>query len=349
MAADRRRSWLPSVYAQQLCALRSLDRLNAKDGGTVMIKNILVPLDGSQLAEAALLYAKTMAKRTGASLTLVRAAQNKSPFGDVTYDAQHRTIQQADDYLMSLADGMVAQGFSVQTGVPYAGSPAEWIIEEAGVRRADLIVMATHDRVGPDRWVHGSVAEGVVHQSTTPVMLVRSEGADQLVQRFQMEKPVLVVPLDGSKLAEAAFPLARVLVQALGARVVLVGVVPKPGELQAGLGGTIVTYVGPEYAELQADVQAYLEASARHVATDVEAVVRCGDPAAEIAAVAQQHAAAAVVMATHGRTGLVRSILGSVAGGVLRHSSTPVALIHPPTARAAEEPVAQQVAAAPMF
>jgi nucleotide-binding universal stress UspA family protein len=237
----------------------------------------------------------------------------------------------------------------VNTGAPYGGSAAEWIVEETETRHADFIIMATHDRIGPDRWIHGSVAESVVSRSTIPVMLVRADTADRLAERFQTPEPVVVVPLDGSELAEAALPVARGLATTLGARAVLVGVVPRAGQLLAGQGGAIVPYAGSGQAETEAEARAYLEAAAGPIATSatgVTTVLRYGDPASEIAAVAQESAAAAVVMATHGRTGLVRSILGSVAGGVLHHNSTPVVLIRPPELRGAEEPAVNNAVAA---
>jgi nucleotide-binding universal stress UspA family protein len=281
-------------------------------------------------------------------LTLVRVARNKSPLDDLTYDAVQQTIEQAEDYLRVLAEDLTAQGFSVQTGVPYRGSAASWILEESQMRNVDLVVMATHDRVGPERWVHGSVAEAVVHGSTKPVMLLRATAAGQLAHPFEAREPLLIVPLDGSDLAETALPFAKELAQTTGARLVLVGVVPRPGQLVAGQGGAIVTYAGSEHSELEAEAQAYLEASVGRVgaiSTPVETVVRHGAPATEIAGAAQEYTAAAVVMATHGRTGLVRSILGSVAGGVVHHTSSPVVLIHPGEVRAAEEPLLHQAPA----
>jgi nucleotide-binding universal stress UspA family protein len=262
---------------------------------------------------------------------------------------QLRAISQAEGYLTLVADSLKADGFIVQTGVPFGGAPAEWIVEETVLRHIDLIVMATHDRIGPDRWVHGSVAEAVVHRSIAPVMLVRATDAAPFAERFEAPQPVLIVPLDGSQLAESALPIARELTQALGGRVVLVAVVPKPGKLVAGQGGAIVTYVGSEYAELEAEAFAYLDASIGRlgsIGSSVEKIVRYGDASTEIAAVAHEYTAAAVVMATHGRAGLVRSLLGSVAGGVLHHSSSPVVLIHPAELRAAEEPIRQVTAAA---
>src|SRR5579864_5951390 len=173
-----------------------------------MFKNILVPLDGSPLAEAALPYATALAARTGARLTLMRAAQYASLLGDVAVE-QHRSVEAAEEYLDRQVERLAADGYAVQAAVPFGGSTATWIIEEADVRHADLVIMATHDRVGADRWVHGSVAETVVHRSITPVMVVRGGVVEQLAKRFADKDPVLIVPLDGSELAEAALPVAH--------------------------------------------------------------------------------------------------------------------------------------------
>ena len=314
-----------------------------------MFKNILVPLDGSPLAEAALPYARALVARTGARLTLVRAAHYASLLGDVAVD-QYRAVEQAEDYLAQLAERLEFEGLRAEARVPFGGSAAEWIVEESEIRKADLIVMATHDRIGPDRWLHGSVAEAVVHHSTIPVMLVQSTEADLFARRFQADRPVLIVPLDGSELAESAFLVAQKLAKATAARVVLLGVVPEPGQLVAGEGGAIVTYTGAQHAELEANAWAYLEGSVGRVATSgivVDTAVRFGDAATEIAAAARECGAAAVVMATHGRTGVLRSILGSVAGGVLHHSSGAVVLVRAPALRAAEEPAIASAAAMP--
>ncbi len=258
------------------------------------ITNILVPLDGSALSELALPFAEAIASRAGARLTLIREAHPNGLVGDGSPLDQRRCIEESEDYLRSFAVKLAARGMSVDTGVPYGGSPAEWIVEEAGVRKADLIVMTTHDRVGPDRWLHGSVAEEVVHRASVPVMLVR----DTFSNRFATEAPVLVAPLDGSALAESALPMTQALAHLTGAEIVLVG-------------------VGRE-------LHRYLTSKAMG-----DAVLRDGDPAAEIAAVAVELKAAAIIMASHGRAGLTRALMGSVAGGVLHRSEVPVILVGP--------------------
>jgi nucleotide-binding universal stress UspA family protein len=304
-----------------------------------MFKNILVPVDGSPVAEAALPYARALAAHTGAHLILVRAAHGQRPLGDA--GDQQRVIAEAEDYLTVHARQLAKQGFEVETGVPFGGSAAKWILEEIDLRHADMVVMATHDRIGPDRWVHGSVAEVVVGHSAVPVLLVLPTHGAQLAERLAAERPVLVVPLDGSELAEAALPMASEFAATFGGHIVLVGVVPGPGDLVAAQGG-VMTYVGDDDAALQADAQNYLNGIGNQLTADglsVAVSVRPGNPAQQIAAAATEHHAAAVVMASHGRTGIVRSILGSVAGQTLHHSPCPVLLIRPATLRPIEEPV----------
>lgn len=309
-------------------------------------KNILVPLDGSSLAEAALPFARALALRAGASLTLVRTAHYSSLLADVAAD-QLDAVESAETYLERLGADLRVAGFDVVSAVPFGGSTADWIVEESDYRDADMIIMATHDRVGADRLLHGSVAEAVVHRSTTPVMLVRATDAEPLSARVGTSKPVVIVALDGSALAEEAVPVARNLSSAIDGRLVVVGVIPKPGQLVAGKGGAVLTYSGSQHAELEAEAKAYLTEIKERLGPDAQAVIQFGDAATEIAATAEARGAAAVVMGTHGRSGLVRSLLGSVAGQVLHRTSIPLVLVRTGGGRGAEEPAPVAMSAAP--
>jgi nucleotide-binding universal stress UspA family protein len=309
-----------------------------------MFKNILVPLDGSPVSEAALPSARALAARTGGRLILVRAAHVQRPMADGVN--QQRAITEAEKYLSAQAKELATYGFEVETGLPFGGSAASWILEEIDLRHADMVIMATHDRIGPDRWIHGSVAEAVVGHADVPVLLIRPTHAAQLAERVTGERPVLVVPLDGSVLAEGALPWAREFAATFAGHIVLVGVVPQPGDLDAVSGG-VMSYVGDDHKRLQAEAEDYLNGIASQLTADglsVAVAVRSGNPAQQIAATASEHTAAAVVMASHGRTGIVRSILGSVAGETLHHSPCPVMLIAPATLRPAEEPAPIQPA-----
>ena len=140
------------------------------------VKKILVPLDGSRLAETALGEAIELA-RNSATLVLLRAAEAaRVPMADPT-DAQVTVVREAESYLEGVAERMRAAGVAdVQTSVWY-GAPGEAIVEAARVREIDLIVMSTHGRSGLGRLVFGSVAETVLRGATTPILLIRPGGA----------------------------------------------------------------------------------------------------------------------------------------------------------------------------
>ena len=135
-------------------------------------KTVLVPLDGSNLAEEALAPAIGFA-RNGAALVILRAAEARAtPFTDPN-EAQIAVVQEAELYLASVADRLRRVGVTnVQTSVWY-GAPVEGIADAAKFRNVDLIVMSTHGRSGVGRLVLGSVAEVVLRTTSTPILLLR--------------------------------------------------------------------------------------------------------------------------------------------------------------------------------
>jgi nucleotide-binding universal stress UspA family protein len=279
-----------------------------------MLRTILVPLDGSPLAESALPIASAFARRCGASLALVRAAYYDSQLSDVAGD-HYRSVAEAEAYLDQLLERLRAQGLAVEAEVPYGDArPADWILSESESRDAQLVIMATHDREGVDRLLHRGVGLAVVEESKAPVMLVHSSDP-ALAQRFEAEHAVLAVPLDGSDLSESVLPVATSLAQAIQGELLLVTVAASAG--------------GDQDA-------AYLDGVCKRIepaVTRVTTVVRTGDPAEEISATAEEYGVAAVIMATHGRTGLARLALGSVAEAVVHRSTVPAVLLRPEALR----------------
>jgi nucleotide-binding universal stress UspA family protein len=137
------------------------------------VRTILVPLDGSPLAERALPEAVELARQRGARLLLLRAAEAHVPLGADPTQAQVRVVQEAEAYLASVKAQLAATGIpDVETSVWY-GPPASAIVEAARLRGADLIVMTTHGRSGLGRLILGSVAESVLRGTTTPILLLR--------------------------------------------------------------------------------------------------------------------------------------------------------------------------------
>jgi nucleotide-binding universal stress UspA family protein len=141
------------------------------------IKTILVPLDGSVLAETALQPALDLARDYHAKVVLVRAAEGHTlPMSDPT-DAQVEAVRGAEGYLAGARERLGRAGLAdVETAVWY-GPPAEAIVEAARYRDADLIVMSSHGRSGLERLVLGSVAETVLRSTETPTLLIRPGAA----------------------------------------------------------------------------------------------------------------------------------------------------------------------------
>ncbi|HET9490695.1 MAG TPA: universal stress protein [Methylomirabilota bacterium] len=142
------------------------------------VTSVLVPLDGSPLAEVAVAKAVEVVKdNPGASLILLRAAEATTLPGADPIDAQVAVVREAEEYLESVASRLRRQGVEpVRTSVWY-GAAAPAIVEAARVAHADLVVMSTHGRSGIGRLILGSVAESVLRGTRTPILLVRDQSA----------------------------------------------------------------------------------------------------------------------------------------------------------------------------
>jgi nucleotide-binding universal stress UspA family protein len=255
----------------------------------------------------------------------MRAVEAHGLTGHGRAEARIAAMAEAETYLDGIANPLRERGLTVDVALPY-GDAAEAIVEETALREIDLVAMATHGRGGLGRWVYGSVAERVLHEAEVPVLLVRA-WEERPAGSFDAA-PRIIVPLDGSRFAEAALPVARELATALGGQLVLAQAIVPPEVV----GVPVVYYeqFDPE-AELAA-ARAYLE----RVATDIgdtghpaQILAHVGLPAALIPEVARSYRAALVVMATHGRSGLSRLVLGSVADTTLRQGTTPLLLVRP--------------------
>jgi nucleotide-binding universal stress UspA family protein len=147
------------------------------------LDKILVPLDGSMLAEAALSTAGDLAEKNGAKISLLRAAEAFALPGANTVEAQVTAVREAEEYLEAVVRRLADKGVGrVETHVWY-GPAAAAIVEAAAVQKADLIVMATHGRSGLGRLVLGSVAESVLRGTTVPILVVRADHAPLEVPR----------------------------------------------------------------------------------------------------------------------------------------------------------------------
>ena len=141
------------------------------------VERILIPLDGSNLAEAAIPTALDLANGRPATLLLLRAAEAHTLPGADPTDEQVAVVSEAEQYLAALVERLNARGITrLETSVWY-GPAAAAIIEAARLKKADLIVMSTHGRSGLGRLILGSVTEAVLRGTTTPITVVRAPGA----------------------------------------------------------------------------------------------------------------------------------------------------------------------------
>jgi nucleotide-binding universal stress UspA family protein len=164
---------------------------------------------------------------------LLRAATSHTLPGLDPRERQAGAVQEAESYLKQMANSVRERGFVCETVVP-DGHPKECIVDQAHTRHADLIVMTTHGRTGPGRWIFGSVAESVVASSAVPV-LVRRAWQPLFGEPFWSEHAQLLVTLDGSAFAETALEPAARFAEALHGRLVLVRVEDNPSDVDAAL------------------------------------------------------------------------------------------------------------------
>jgi len=145
-----------------------------------MYRKILVPLDGSKVAESVLPHAKALAYSEGAELILLTVGANPTmdfAFSDpgLAQEAIEEQEERSKKYIVGIENELKAAGFKTSTQLRI-GSVADVILGVAEELEVDVIAMSTHGRTGPARWLLGSIAERVVHSSKMPVLLIRATG-----------------------------------------------------------------------------------------------------------------------------------------------------------------------------
>lgn len=296
-----------------------------------MYRRLLVPLDGSRLAEAVLPIAARLGKACHASVLLLHVLERGAPAA-VHGERHLQALDEAEAYLAEVAAGLRAQGVTVETHaheVPEGHVPRS-IAAHAGEEGADLILITTHGSGGLQQLLFGSVAQQVLGQTTVPVLLTRPS-AEIAPPAFEPKR--ILVPLDRTQFAERALGPAVDIARLLGASVHLVTVVPTvgttTGELQA------VAQVLPTSLRAALDLQEeesaeYLEGVAAHLRAQgvpVTTEVRRGETAASLAQEAGEPDVGLVVLATHGRAGMRAAFAGSIADRLLDHTHIPILLL----------------------
>ncbi len=306
-----------------------------------MYTRILTPLDGSDLSEQVIPYARAFASRLSLPMTLLLAIEPDHPtIGQAlnpelhSHETEAHRAEHAQGYLSSVAARLRDAGVTAGTVVP-SGEPAQSIVDEASQDDGTLIAMSSHGRSGFARWWMGSVADKVLHMADQPLLLVRSQPQQAVSGEMAPER--LIVPLDGSGEAEDILPHVVNLASRMNIPVDLVQVTISEDEYYQAM--SIGRRVLPPSLPSFRDIEARVEGEATDYVSDVkrrlqqqgvgnvEARLVQGAPADCIVDLASSYDNSLVAMTTHGRSGVGRMILGSVAERVVRQSGGPVLLV----------------------
>jgi nucleotide-binding universal stress UspA family protein len=289
-----------------------------------MYERILVPLDGSGRAEHALPYAEWVAKRLGSTVTLMTACGPDDPM-----------MRPLTVYLEKQAEEMQKAGIDVNCSC-VIGDIAEEILSLSDKNRVGLIIMTSRGASGTTRWSLGGVALKVVLHCNTPILLVRT--AERHAARLDEGVRSILVPLDGSPVAESILPHIKDLALATGLEVILMQVTVPIG----------YPPVGREVAEAEkhekdvknlnesraAATEFYLSEREKELAgkgVKVTTVSLSGKPASEvILKYISDNPIGITALATHGFSGISKWAFGSVAIDILEGSTRPLLLLRPP-------------------
>lgn len=294
------------------------------------IERILVPLDGSPLAEVVLPVAYTLAEYCRASITLLHVIEHNAP-GQVHGQRHLNDVAESEVYL-----GEVEQQYRrFDVPVSWHVHPnrehdvARSIGQHADELGADLIALATHGSGGLKGFFFGRIAQQILRHTATPVLLSQPQPGD-LPARFVCR--LVMVPLDGTVDAEAALPMARLLAERTGAGLHLVRVVETVDTIsgQRGAAATFsptATVALLDAEEAQARDELAEVAKERLAGVPVTTEVRRGDIPDELAEATDEAAADLIVLSTHGRAGISGRFAGSIADRLLSHVDEPLLLV----------------------
>lgn len=341
-----------------------------------MFTRILVPLDGTSRAEQVLPDAARLARASGGTVVLVRVIRPLVEY-EATRPALGMWLPAADNALRDAAAAYLSELRAKEPllEVPteahiLVGPVAPMILQLADDARADVIIMSTEGRRGIARWLQGSVAGAVIRDAQVPVLVLRDE-ATPLTSGLAAGRAVsALVPLDGSPLAEAALePTVRLVAamsQGAGGSIHLLRVVEPPPERPASDSSAARQDHAGRRREIRRelrDTREYLDTTAAgvralyadaHGISVTWSIARGHDAGAAILDAAEQSKRTAlpqpvdlIAMSTHGRGGLRRWLMGSVAERVVREAAIPVLVVRPRASDldAAVRPGAAEVAA----
>jgi nucleotide-binding universal stress UspA family protein len=294
-----------------------------------MYSRILIPLDGSTTAEQALPYARSLAKTLKIPVEVLAAVDpvsvttsiNTVPGGFLNTHIEN-CVRESGRYLERIAH--TSPGLAITCSVE-KGRPEEIITERAARDPGTLIIMATHGRSGLDRWLMGSVAEKILRATANPLLLVRAVADGKTTGEIKWKS--VIVPLDGSELAELVLPSVITFAREMKLEVVLARAYEIPAAAYYGSEDYLPNYEAIK-EQIREEARAYLlnktEGLKREGVANISWVLLDGAAADELIKLGRSTPDNLIAMSTHGRSGVRRWVLGSVTEKIVRHSGDPV-------------------------
>lgn len=296
-----------------------------------IINNLLIPLDGSALAESVLPVVLRLAKKINVSVTLIHIIETDAP--DTVHGQRHLTSPgQAEQYLNSIAALEIFKGINVHTHVHDTSvrNVSQSISEHSKELNQDLVIMCTHGSSGLQHLLFGSIAQKVISLGNTPVLLVnptqKKINASANFENF-------LVPLDGNPDHEHALKYASVLAKMCNAKIHLLVAIPHFGNMSGeltpanrflpGTTSKMLDMLVPDAKDYLQRLQEELESSGLKVSSSASR----NEPAVAIAETAKKFNADLVILATHGTKGAEAFWEGSVTPKINKSSEIPLLLV----------------------
>ena len=296
-----------------------------------MFKHLLVPLDGSRLAEAALPFAASLGETLDAKVTLLHVIEKDAP--DQVHREHHlRATKEANAYLAEVAGRAFPKKAKVDWHVHARAVPdvVDSIVLHAQKDfQPDLIVLCSHGRSGMRDIVSSSIAQQVVAASTIPVLLIKPRETKPARPTFRK----ILVPLDNESAHDQSVPIAMALARAYRSEINMICVIPTLTTLsgEKAVAGTLLPGTAAAYLEMTEEnarqhFREHLEEfKTAHI--PAQATIARGDPAPVIVKSAQSMEADLILFATHGSAGFEAFWRGSVTANVARQTEIPLLLI----------------------
>jgi len=301
-----------------------------------MYKKMLVPLDGSDLAEVALVYAREVASRLRLAVVLLHVYSSAEtelvPARQAYINSKVDTIRRELEVETEAGIEPVSEDVTVR-GELAEGYPAEEILRYAEENSIDFILMSTHGRTGIKLWTMGSVADKILRASKVPIWLIRAGVPPEIISDKLQTRRMLVL-LDGSELAESVLPHVETLAKQRGTDLIDIVLlqVCEPTPLAVYYYSTVPIDWQDYIARCKREDEQYLakiEKRLKDAGLKVRYDLLMGKPADAIIDYVSENPVNLIVMSTHGRSGLSRWVYGSVAEKVLHGTSTPIFLVRP--------------------